>query len=125
VKKEKSAEKSKNPLLRILLRDLFFVAVIVIFTGGLYLLTGENCLFRALFHIECPFCGMTRAHLAALRLDFAAAFGYHPLFFLGVPFLFLISHDMLFKGRLQKPYEITVILLLAAFVINFVIGFFI
>ena len=33
-------------------------------------------------------CGMTRALLAALRLDFAAAFSYHPLFFL-LPFFLL------------------------------------
>ena len=44
-----------------------------------------DCPFRFFFGISCPGCGMTRALLAALRLDFAAAFSYHPLFFL-LPF---------------------------------------
>ena len=35
--------------------------------------------------IPCPGCGMTRAHLAALRLDFPSAFFYHPLWFLPIP----------------------------------------
>ena len=46
---------------------------------------GSACPTYALFSICCPFCGMTRAHLAALRLDFAAAFSYHPAFLAGVP----------------------------------------
>ena len=37
-----------------------------------------GCPFRFFFGISCPGCGMTRALLAALRLDFAAAFSYHP-----------------------------------------------
>ena len=52
-----------------------------------------------IFSYACPFCGMTRAHLAALRLDFAGALAMHPLFFLGLPYLFLLFHDRLFSGR--------------------------
>ena len=56
-----------------------------------YLLTWfTGCPFRFFFGISCPGCGMTRALLAALHLDFAAAFSYHPLFFL-LPF-FLLSY---------------------------------
>lgn len=40
-----------------------------------------GCPFRFFFGISCPGCGMTRALLAALRLDFAAAFSYHPVVF--------------------------------------------
>lgn len=54
-----------------------------------YLLTWfTGCPFRYFFGISCPGCGMTRALLAALRLDFVAAFSYHPLFFL-LPFFLL------------------------------------
>ena len=56
-----------------------------------YLLTWfTGCPLRFFFGISCPGCGMTRALLAALRLDFATAFSYHPLFFL-LPF-FLLSY---------------------------------
>ena len=45
------------------------------------------CGYIALFGFPCPGCGMTRAWLAALRGDFAAAFGFHPMFW-SVPLVF-------------------------------------
>lgn len=68
---------------------------------ALGVITGCACPFRLLTGIPCPFCGMTRAHLAALRLDFPAAFRAHPLFPLGLPFLFLLFHPSLF-GEIYK-----------------------
>lgn len=50
----------------------------------------ENlCLFRATTGFPCPSCGMTRAYIHALNLDFKNAFKYHPLFPLPL-FLFAI-----------------------------------
>lgn len=66
---------------------------------------------------SCPFCGMSRAHLAALRLDFSAAFGFHPLFFLGVPYLFLLLHDGLFSKKGKRLKNLLAALLTAAFLI--------
>lgn len=63
---------------------------------------GSFCPAYALFDVCCPFCGMTRAHLAALRLDFAAAFSYHPVFFIGLPFLWLLAHEQLFQKKWHK-----------------------
>ncbi len=57
------------------------------------------CPTYTLFDVCCPFCGMTRAHLAALRLDFTAAFSYHPAFFAGLPFLWLLIHKGLFEKK--------------------------
>lgn len=51
-----------------------------------------GCLFRWLFGVSCPGCGLTRATLAALRLDFQAAFHYHPLFWLATPFWLYVVH---------------------------------
>lgn len=51
------------------------------------LLLDVGCVFRRITGIPCPGCGMTRAHLAALRLDFRGAFYYHPLWFLPVPLI--------------------------------------
>ncbi len=52
---------------------------------GLWLTLGAPCIIKGLTGIPCPACGMTRACLAALRFDFAAAFGYHPLWVLLPP----------------------------------------
>lgn len=38
------------------------------------------CIFKTLFNIECIGCGMTRAFLSAIKLDFVSAFSYHKMF---------------------------------------------
>ncbi|WP_297213696.1 DUF2752 domain-containing protein [uncultured Flavonifractor sp.] len=47
---------------------------------GLLLLLNVPCLFTVWLGIPCPGCGMRRAVLAALSLDFGAAFRLHPMF---------------------------------------------
>ena len=39
-----------------------------------------GCLAKAIFGVPCPVCGMTRAFLSLLKLDFAAAISYNPAF---------------------------------------------
>ena len=55
-----------------------------------------GCPVRFFLGISCPGCGITRAWLAALTLDFPKAFSLHPLFWT-VPFLVLA---VLFEDRL-------------------------
>ena len=64
------------------------------------------CLYRELLGFPCPTCGMTRAYFALLRLDFKAAFAYHPLFW-AVPILLLFFW---FDGKVfsQKYLNIAV-----------------
>lgn len=56
---------------------------------ALYLLD-LGCVFKWVTGLSCPGCGMTRAWLAALRLDLAAAVAYHPLFWT-VPLALLLA----------------------------------
>ena len=58
------------------------------------------CLFRAVTRIPCPGCGMTRAWLAALRLDFPAAFRWHPMFW-SIPLLavYIVYDGKLFPNK--------------------------
>lgn len=58
-----------------LYKVIFFIAV-----SGIILLVFYHCPFLYFFGIPCPGCGMTRALIAASRLDFKEAFYYHPLF---------------------------------------------
>lgn len=46
---------------------------------------GFGCPIKALTGVSCAGCGMTRAWLAALSGDFAAAFAFHPLFWVVPP----------------------------------------
>jgi hypothetical protein len=47
---------------------------------------GPPCLFRALYGIPCPGCGLTRSLLALWHGDLRAAVLYHPL---GAPLFFV------------------------------------
>jgi hypothetical protein len=39
---------------------------------------GGLCWFRAAFHIDCPFCGMTRSFVWLAHGDVVAAWRFHP-----------------------------------------------
>ena len=61
-----------------------------------------GCIFLRFLHIPCPGCGMTRAWLSALSLDFASAFMHHFMFW-SAPLLYLW---FLFDGKLFKNRKI-------------------
>lgn len=52
-----------------------------------------GCPIKYTTGISCPGCGMTRAWLAVLRLDFHDAFAYHPLFWTLPPILLVFLLD--------------------------------
>lgn len=60
------------------LRRVLECAACVAVLAGFYRLVG--CPIRLLTGISCAGCGMTRACLCALRLDFRQAFYFHPLY---------------------------------------------
>lgn len=80
------------------------------------------CIYQYLFSIPCPGCGMTRAMLAALRLDFPSAFRYHPMFWsIPVLYLYLLLDGGLFRIRwLDRAFLLTIS---AGFLINWVVKF--
>ncbi|WP_308588142.1 DUF2752 domain-containing protein [Merdimmobilis hominis] len=58
----------------------------------LILLPGDyNCTIRRLTGVPCPGCGMTRAALCLLRLDFAGAWRLQPMIYLLIFYIVLLS----------------------------------
>lgn len=89
--------------------------VVVIF----YLLSkhfGSICPTYRFLGICCPFCGMTRAHLAAMQFDFSTAMYYNPAFFLGVPCIFFMLHEKLFAPKYDLHRKIVAGVLLGIIV---------
>lgn len=81
-----------------------------------------GCIYQRLFGISCPGCGMTRAVISALKLDFAAAFSYHRMFW-SVPVLYLY---FLFDGKLffKKSLDRAVLIFIAVgFLLNWILNF--
>ena len=104
-KVDKRVNQSDNILLcKALLIIGAFYAVLQLF--------GITCPIKFLSGISCCGCGMTRALISAVRLDFAAAFYYHPLFFL-VPLGVIL---FLFRSRIRPLYfKIVIWLFIFAF----------
>lgn len=99
---------------RILAAIIITVGVIVGFTMAFFL----GCPIKQITGIECPACGMTRAVISLCRLDFAAAFNYHPLvFLLPVIILFIVKGGKIFKNRFIN-YTV-MFAIIGAFVINY------
>lgn len=68
-----------------------------------FFLTDSPCLFRLVTGLPCPACGLTRATFALFRLDFHAAFLYHPMVFLVLPIIvFVLIQDVVRKKPLKR-----------------------
>ncbi|MCQ2426666.1 MAG: DUF2752 domain-containing protein [Lachnospiraceae bacterium] len=80
---------------------LIAAAVIVL----LNLLFGTVCPVRILFGLPCPGCGMTRALLSLLRLDFSTAVRLHPL---SPAFFLLLLLFPVFRYRKRERFGVWV-----------------
>ena len=85
-------QQNNNRTLKKVVKD----RLIILFIIGVYvcisLILHIGCPIKKLTGIYCMGCGMSRALMYALKLDFAKAFAFHPLFWMvivGIPvFLF-------------------------------------
>ncbi len=88
------------------------------FYGILWFL-GGTCPIKWLTGLSCPGCGMTRATLAALRLDFGAAVHYHPLFWLPpVALAAYLARNYIPKRLQNAALWAGIALLIAAYVLR-------
>ncbi len=93
------------------------ILAVVLFYGFLHIM-GIGCPIKYLTGVSCPGCGMTRAYLSLLRLDFAGAFYYHPLFLL--PVIAVVMYH--FKERIPgKLYTIWLFTLIGLFLIIYLL----
>ncbi len=86
-----------------------------------------KCPMRFIFGVPCPGCGMTRAAMSILRLDFKSAFYCHPLVFLMPPVFLYIVHIRVLPQRLGKKTEfiiaaVIVLLFIAVYIYRFYTG---
>ena len=81
---------------------------------------GKTCVFLELFNIPCPGCGMTRAALSLLRLDFVSAVKHNIVVFF-MPYVFVY---VFVDGR-HKIHNILLSLIAVTAVINWIIKIYI
>lgn len=88
------------------IKKVIFVAIIAVLSSvGVY-----KCPFKMIFGTDCPGCGMTRAFISALHLNFKEAFNFHPLFLLfGLELIYVVFSDLLSSVfKINKKAELTV-----------------
>ena len=111
---KKYSEKSSWKMLILLL--------IPAYAAVMYLL-GLKCPVKTAFGYECPGCGMTRAVIYALQLDFRGAFEHHSMFW-SVPLLFiLIIRDGKVAGN-RGINRLLSLLIVTGFLLNWAIRVF-
>lgn len=89
------------------LPNIILAVFIIIIAVGLY-----NCPVNAIFNIPCPGCGMTRAYLSLLKLDFKAALHYHCLF--PIP-IFWVGYQIIRKHIEPNSRFENILLILSVF----------
>ena len=97
------------------MKKAFYIAAvhIAIILGVVLFGVFIGCPIKRIFSIPCPSCGLTRAHISALSLDFKSAFYFHPLFFVPIPLIFYFAHKRFFKFKIKKWVEYTVLTVFA------------
>ncbi len=112
---------SKKEFLIIMAKHIGAGAAVVVVFYFLSNYFGSICPTYRFLGICCPFCGMTRAHLAALRFDFSTALYYNPIFFLGLPCIFFMVHEKLFAPKYDKVRKIIAGVLLGIIVAVYIV----
>jgi hypothetical protein len=74
-------------------------------------LVGITCPIRFFTGISCAGCGMSRAWIALLHMDFAAAFRYHPLFWVPIPAVLIFWYRDRFPITLYRAGVVLVTVL--------------
>ena len=92
-------------------RKIFiFVSCILVLVGAIivfgFLNTRYNigfpCVVNKLFGVYCPGCGLTRAGVAMMKLDFYQAFRYNALSVILLPLLFITIVAFFWEGIFNK-----------------------
>ncbi len=86
---------------------------ILIFVAYIKYNNGIPCFFYELTGYYCPGCGITRALLSLLHLDFYQAFRFNILVITLLPFFIIYSiYKYIFKGKKRIPNLVWSILLI-------------
>lgn len=87
---------------KILKSSLFWIVLYLIYALIMNIFKLESCSIKLLIGLPCPGCGMTRAIICLLKLDFKGSFRYNALWLI---LLFIVVVAILKKyGIFKKLY---------------------
>ncbi len=95
-----------------LVKNKAFIFAVLTIALIVFLSSDSMCLIRLTTGLPCPTCGMTRAALSLLRLDFRTAFTYHPMIFVVIPAL-ISGAILILTGKASKKRHLPWLIALA------------
>lgn len=113
------------------------INLIILLSGTLFIylvVTGKfhmECLFKKIFHISCPGCGLTRAFISIINLDFISAFKYNiigiPLFICIIIYSIILVYDVITGKNISNKLILYIfnkyyILIICLFIISMIIN---
>lgn len=82
----------------ILIRHAIYALILAVYAAAMHFFE-IHCPIAYIFGVPCPTCGMTRAMISLIRLDFAAYISYHPLALPMTLAIWFLIHLKLFKKK--------------------------
>lgn len=87
-----------------LTRILFLIGQVIFLKVSIYISKNITCPFKKIFHIPCPFCGMTRSYHELLKLNIIKSIHYNILL---IPLIIiLITIDIIILLEIIKNKKI-------------------
>ena len=114
------------------LKILFALLILLVFGILVVFIFDIDCVFKSIFHIPCPGCGLTRSFREIFKRHILNSFNYNilgfPLFILIIIIILLLIIDFIkrkdYTYRLltyfSKHYIIIIILLIISWIINII-----
>ena len=111
--------------MKVLQQDLkrywYAIIIVIIYLISMELIFGHTCIFKAIFHVDCPGCGLTRATLALLKGDIKSSlhYNYTCIFWWLTFILFFI--DRYIKSLKIKPFPVLFIITCIITIVRYIL----
>lgn len=115
-----------NRVIKLIMLLIIFIFYYIIEINNILI----PCLFKTIFLIECPMCGISRAIKQILDLNIITSFQYNllaiPVFIFLILNVIILIYDIIFnKNKLEKIYNILgkyYILIAIILIVNMIIN---
>lgn len=113
-----------NKLKQDLYQFRYAIIPVVLYLVLSEIIFGYTCIFKILFHIDCPGCGLTRAFISLLKGDISGAIHYNNTVFFWVITIILFILDRYIKPLKIKPFPVLFIITSIITIIRYILMIF-
>lgn len=99
-----------------MIKKIFKYVLFLVLGFSIILALNIKCIIRTSIGIPCPGCGMTRAWIEAINLNFYEAFKFHPLFPLApILIILIIIRGKESTDKYTKYIDISIVVIIILF----------